>query len=253
VLVQGLCAFVLAACYEFNREPGEITRATLQPIFHKRIGADTFVSRMARVREDARFKAVGPDALVVDVAVDEGGIPGQTGALVVGESATDGEGEIWMDWAFVEFWKESYYTIQKSITNDPNSAAAELGGNIDTAALITSLRSVIQSQQSDIERLQAKLAAVTKEREEERESLNAQITSLSERLTELSSEVEAEKESKKEVEREHEDLLVLLEELNTKRRGDKEKMKEAGMEVSEDEAEDEDDDGDDEEEEEGDE
>ena len=59
---------------------------------------------MARLREDARFKAVGPDTLVVDVAVDEGGIP----ALVVGESATDGEGEIWMDWAFVEFWKESY-------------------------------------------------------------------------------------------------------------------------------------------------
>lgn len=26
VLVQGLCAFVLGACYEFNREPGEITR-----------------------------------------------------------------------------------------------------------------------------------------------------------------------------------------------------------------------------------
>ena len=26
VLVQGLCAFVLGACYEFNREPGEVTR-----------------------------------------------------------------------------------------------------------------------------------------------------------------------------------------------------------------------------------
>lgn len=26
VLVQGLCAFLLGVCYEFNREPGEITR-----------------------------------------------------------------------------------------------------------------------------------------------------------------------------------------------------------------------------------
>lgn len=117
--------------------------ATLQPIFHKRIGADTFVSRMARLREDSRFKAIGPDVLVVDVTVDEAGAPG----LPVGESATDGEGEIWMDWAFVEFWKESYCkifplglcvdtyclglldTIQKSITTDPNSAAAEVGKN----------------------------------------------------------------------------------------------------------------------------
>lgn len=75
-------------------------------------------------------------------------------------------------------------TIQKSITNDPNSIAAEagqsdalgplflwltrkLGGNIDTAAIITNLKSTISMQQADIERLQAKLAQVTKEREEE--------------------------------------------------------------------------------------
>ena len=25
-LVQGLCAFLLGVCYEFNREPGEVTR-----------------------------------------------------------------------------------------------------------------------------------------------------------------------------------------------------------------------------------
>ncbi|KAG9049606.1 hypothetical protein FS837_009806 [Tulasnella sp. UAMH 9824] len=250
VLVQGLCAFVLGACYEFNREPGEITRATLQPIFHKRIGADTFVSRMARLREDARFKVVTPETFVVDVAVDDGGLPGHTGPLVVGESATDGEGEIWMDWAFVEFWKENYYTIQKSITNDPNSITAEAGGNIDTAAIITNLKSTISTQQAEIERLQAKLTQVAKEREEERESLNAQVTSLSERLSELSGEVEAEKEKKKEVEKEQEDLLVLLEELNTKRRKDKERMREKGMEVSEDEEEEEGDDDEDEDEEE---
>ncbi|KAG8903196.1 hypothetical protein FRB99_003608 [Tulasnella sp. 403] len=145
---------------------------------------------------------------------------------------------------------EFNHTIQKSFTSDPNSAAVEAGGNIDTAALITSLRSLIQSQQSDIDRLQAKLTAVTKEREEERESLNAQITSLSERLTELNSEIEAEKESKKEVEKEQEDLLVLLEELNTKRRRDKELMKKKGLEVSEDEGEDDEEEEEEEEEEE---
>lgn len=177
-------------------------RATLQPIFHKRIGADTFVSRMARLREDARFRAVGPETLVVDVVLDESG-PSAAGAA--GEDATDGEGEIWMDWAFVEFWKEHYCmfppgcspvycsltysisdTIQKSITNDPDAAVAEvgeghlgfcsfgarltvglIGGNIDAAALIASLRSQLQAQQSDIDRLQAKLTDMVKEREDE--------------------------------------------------------------------------------------
>ncbi|KAG8921299.1 hypothetical protein FRC02_000324 [Tulasnella sp. 418] len=240
VIVQGLCAFVLGVCYEFNREPGEITRETLQPIFHKRIGADTFVSRMARLRDDPRFKAVSPEHLVVDVVLDDmsGGFGGELSRA--GEDATDGEGEIWFDWAFVEFWKSHYYTIQKSITNDPNSAAAEAGGNIDTVALITSLRSVIANQGADIERLQAKLAEVMKEREEEREQLNAQITSLSDRLTELNSEIETEKEKKRETEKEQEDLLVLLEELNQKRRRDKALMKEKGLMVSEDEEEEED-------------
>ena len=144
VLVQGLCAFILGACYEFNREAGEITRATLQPILHKRIGADTFVSRMARVREDSRFKAVGPDVTVVDVMLEDVGRQGGRGGEA--EAATDGEGEIWLDWAFVEFWKENYCeywaignacislanmccldNVQKSITADPNSTAAEAG------------------------------------------------------------------------------------------------------------------------------
>ena len=41
------------------------------------------------------------------------------------------------------------------------------------------------------------------------------------------------------MEKEQEDLLVLLDELNSKRRRDKEAMRSAGMEVSEDEDEDE--------------
>jgi len=48
----------------------------------------------------------------------------------------------------------------------------------------------------------------------------------------------------KDVEKEQEDLLVLLDEMSSKRRRDKERMREAGLEVSEDEGEDEDADGD---------
>jgi hypothetical protein len=94
-LVQGLSAFLLGVCYEFNREPGEITRATLHPILHGRIGPDQFVSRMARLREDPRFKAVGPET---DEADDED--------FGVGTPAE--REEVWFDWSFVEFWKGNY-------------------------------------------------------------------------------------------------------------------------------------------------
>ena len=48
-------------------------------------------------------------------------------------------------------------------------------------------------------------------------------------------------QKKGEAEKEQEDLLVFLEELSTKRRRDKEKMKQAGLEVSDDEGEEEED------------
>ena len=57
---------------------------------------------------------------------------------------------------------------------------------------------------------------------------------------------EDEDASKTDAEKEQEDLLVLLEELSSKRRADKARMKEAGLDVSEDEEEDGDDDDDDE-------
>jgi hypothetical protein len=53
-------------------------------------------------------------------------------------------------------------------------------------------------------------------------------------------DVVAAHERARETEKEQEDLLVLLDELNSKRRRDKARMREAGLDVSEDEGEDED-------------
>jgi len=60
--------------------------------------------------------------------------------------------------------------------------------------------------------------------------------------------LQASEDKKREIEKEQEDLLVLLDDMSTKRKRDKQRMKEAGMDVSEDEGDndDEDDDGDDE-------
>lgn len=99
-LVQGLCAFLLGVCYEYNREPGEITRATLHPILHSRIGPDQFVSRMARLREDPRFRAVQPDAFDTE---------GDDATTIAREDPEEDESlELWFDWAFVDFWKNNY-------------------------------------------------------------------------------------------------------------------------------------------------
>ena len=90
-MVQGLSAFLLGIIYEYNREPGSVTRATLHPILQSRVGPDVFANRILRLREDVRFKNVGPDTL--EMADEED------------SAAEDG---IWFDWAFVEFLKNNY-------------------------------------------------------------------------------------------------------------------------------------------------
>lgn len=59
---------------------------------------------MARVREDERFRAIGPEDIV---------LPYRFPAIHAASSSDTGEDaevEIWFDWAFVDFWKSNYCT-----------------------------------------------------------------------------------------------------------------------------------------------
>ncbi|KZT05438.1 uncharacterized protein LAESUDRAFT_727084 [Laetiporus sulphureus 93-53] len=225
-VIPGLCVFLLGVCYEFNREPGEITRATIYPIL-TRLGIDMLANRITHLRDDDRFKAVGPDTLVIPT-------PPNTVVRPPGGTKTDvEEGEIWFDWAFVDFWKSNYYTVQRGISADPNALSSSPGQG-ETAMLVASLKDVIRTQAAEIDALRAQVQALTaKQAPDDREQLQTQIASLTTELQEA-------KQKRQEVEKEQEDLLVLLDELNSKRRRDKGRMREAGLDVSEDEAEEED-------------
>lgn len=97
-VVQGLCTYLLGICYEYNREPGPITRETLHPILQSRVGPDQFVSRILRLREDPRFRNVGPNVLEL---IDEDDALAED----LGE-----ENGLWFDFSFVEFLKTNYST-----------------------------------------------------------------------------------------------------------------------------------------------
>ena len=71
---------------------------------------------MARLREDARFKAVQPDQFEdedkdgLNPMVPTGAPPATPGL----EEMEDTEAEVWFDWAFVDFWKNNYCRSPRS-------------------------------------------------------------------------------------------------------------------------------------------
>ncbi|ORY56205.1 p115 like vesicle tethering protein [Leucosporidium creatinivorum] len=228
--VQGLCAFLLGICYEYCREPGPITRETLHPILQSRVGPDQFVSRILRLREDPRFRSVGPG--VLEMNEDEDALED------LGE-----EDGLWFDFAFVEFLKTNYISVQRAILLDPSSTNPGRR-SVDASAspeIVNALRSTVANQSEELDDLKSQIFNMQKEREEERASHQDQVASLTEELATLKKELTDAQEQKAEADKEQEDLLVLLEDVSSKRKGDKARMRSQGMEVSEDEEEDEDD------------
>lgn len=69
---------------------------TIYPIL-TRLGIDLLVGRITHLRDDDRFKAIGPDTFVLPY-------PNQGIANSEGER----EAEVWFDWAFADFWKSNY-------------------------------------------------------------------------------------------------------------------------------------------------
>lgn len=237
-LVQGLCAFVLGIIYETDHDPASpIPRITLQPILHSRVGPDQFVNRMLRLREDDRFKNVGPDVLQLTHQV-----------VVESDFVNPDEGPgIWFDWPFVEFLKNNYLSIQQSILIDPVSGVGHglSAENTQQNETIMNLKKQLAEQSRDIQALEKRVEDLSGQAKEpapdlnEVERLRIENEGLNRQLEGLRQEVDRLTQVQKEAEKEQEDLLVLLEDVTSKRRRDKILMREKGLEVSEDEDEEE--------------
>ena len=91
----------------------------------------------------------------------------------------------------------------------------------------------IETLRSRLDEQIAKLASAS--HEGSLADVQAELGKANDRINILEKEVEGEKTKQGESEKEHEDLLVLLEELSQKRKRDRAKMKDAQLDVSEDE------------------
>ncbi|KAE9399049.1 hypothetical protein BT96DRAFT_994325 [Gymnopus androsaceus JB14] len=111
--------------------------ATISPILN-RLGVDTLLGRMARLREDERFKTVSPETLVQYYASSAPHLQATTTAAATAKSEAEGE-------------KSNYYTVQRGLSTDPDQLASTSGPSAETAMLISTLQDTLRSQSQEIE------------------------------------------------------------------------------------------------------
>lgn len=225
IMVQGLCAFLLGICYEYDREPdAPISRATLQPLLLSRIGVDHFNNRIARLRESPNFKAATPD-LQITAADDAKVLP-----------------DLYFDYTFTEFLKTHYAAIQRSITLNAVDTPSNTGGSstettAENGQAMASLHAQIEVKDREIAQLQERVRTLEMGFNDEKDALVAQINQLESRLEETQSTLKDKELSLANVEKEQEDLLVYIEDVTQKRRDDKARLRKLGETVSDDEEE----------------
>lgn len=167
-LIQGLSAFVLGTAYEFNtlqsstsngstaptadEQEGLLTRQAMHPILHSRIGADQFSMRIQAVKNDKRFSSCSPETLEL-VGRSSGEKPASPGPADIMEE------DIWFTWPFVEFWKDNYVRIQKSILNEPQATTA---ADTEASAELLDARQRLMTMEAQLARAQAEAGIVDK-------------------------------------------------------------------------------------------
>jgi hypothetical protein len=63
---------------------------------------------MTRFREDDRFKSITPESIILSCPTPGGPPPSANQNQNQNQNPAEQEGELWFDWAFVDFWKSNH-------------------------------------------------------------------------------------------------------------------------------------------------
>ncbi|KAE9397808.1 hypothetical protein BT96DRAFT_1020592 [Gymnopus androsaceus JB14] len=165
---------------DLNRENEVDSFATISAILN-RLGADTLPGRMARRTS-------------------------QYSTITAATAKSDAEGEVWFDWAFVDFWKPNCYTVQRGLSTDPDQLAST------SAQRHFSLEDTLRSQPQEIDNCNNKNRLLKK--------TVPRIAALKSELDSLHAGLQVLEARQKEAEKEQENLLVLWDGATVKRKRD---------------------------------
>ncbi|KAK8107615.1 uncharacterized protein PG998_009628 [Apiospora kogelbergensis] len=140
-LVQGLCAMLLGACYEFSTKDSPIPRSTLHDVLIQRMTREKYIDVLTKLRSHPFIR----DFEVMPQKLDNSGnLP-----------------EVYFDATFVDFFKDNYSRILRGIDREPGMEISVVTNGVQkgiSRELVDSLRAQLEEKERA---LQSALVDVT--------------------------------------------------------------------------------------------
>jgi len=151
-IVQGLCAVLLGIVYEFSTKDSPIPRATIHPILTSRLGRDQYVDKFNRLRAHPFLRdfEVLPQKLS---SAPVGGLP-----------------EVYFDKTFVEFLKDNFSRLLRSIDREPGMEIPVIANGIQkgiSRELVDSLRAQLEEKSKILQKAEEDILSLSRQLEQE--------------------------------------------------------------------------------------
>ncbi|GAB0137200.1 hypothetical protein EsDP_00005476 [Epichloe bromicola] len=184
-IVQGLCALLLGVVYEFSTKDSPLPRPDLHSILMKRLDREQYLDRLTRLRSHP---------LVRDFEVT---------LQKHRPSSGNGLPDVFFDAAFVNFFKDNYSRIGRSIDRAPELEISIVTNGVQkgiSRELVDSLRRQVEDKERALKEIQDKMASL-EDTLDHREAGDRRL------ITELKTELSKLKTAFKDAEQAHEEKI----------------------------------------------
>jgi len=144
VIVQGLSAMLAGVVYEFSTKDSPVPRATVRDMILSRMGRDHYVDKLAKLRSHPLMRdfEVLPQKLLDPM----GGLP-----------------DVFLDDAFVEFFKDNYSRILRAIDREPGLEISVVTNGVQkgiSREMVDSLRAEVEQKDRALQDIEAEKSSL---------------------------------------------------------------------------------------------
>ncbi|KAJ5627758.1 hypothetical protein N7490_009986 [Penicillium lividum] len=151
-LIPGLCTALLGIIYEFSTKDSPIPRVTLHKLLIEQLGREQYIDKITKLRECplVREFEVLPQTAAGQL---EGGLP-----------------EVFFDRSFVEFLKDNFSRLIRSIDREPGFEISIVANGVEKGVsreLVDSLRAELEDRGQSIQKLETDLVDIQRKLDQE--------------------------------------------------------------------------------------